>query len=182
MIEVHLRQRRDNDYHVAATIAVTDAGTVTVTGDESIVSGLQQIPVIDRAHGGPIRFADDPAGWARNLPTLLRTPYLMAQIVADTTAPAAPTRRPRRQPAHPINRHHNTQLTGPAAAGHALANARKQAGLSQAALAAHLDVSPVYVSRLETGHLNVTLDQLTKVAAAIPADLDIQIHPRTPQP
>ena len=46
-----------------------------------------RVPVRDPARGRRITFADDPAAWARNLPTLHRTGYLTAVVVADAKAP-----------------------------------------------------------------------------------------------
>lgn len=53
--------------------------------------------------------------------------------------------------------------------------ARKAAGLTQAQVAARLDTSPAYITNVEAGRVNLTLGQLTRVAAAIGADLQVSL-------
>jgi len=57
--------------------------------------------------------------------------------------------------------------------GRSLAAARRHRGLSQAQLAARLKVGHSYIARAETGRSNLTVAQLARFAAALPADLTI---------
>jgi transcriptional regulator with XRE-family HTH domain len=59
--------------------------------------------------------------------------------------------------------------------GQEVRRARKAAGLTQADVAARLATSPTYVTNVEAGRLNLTLGQLTRVAAAIGADLHVSL-------
>lgn len=59
--------------------------------------------------------------------------------------------------------------------GEEVRRARKLAGLTQAEVAARLDTSPTYVTNVEAGRLNLTLGQLTRVASAIGADLQVSL-------
>lgn len=59
--------------------------------------------------------------------------------------------------------------------GEEVRRARNAAGLTQAEVAARLDTSPTYITNVEAGRLNLTLGQLTRVAAAIGADLQVSL-------
>jgi transcriptional regulator with XRE-family HTH domain len=59
--------------------------------------------------------------------------------------------------------------------GQEVRRARTAAGLTQAEVAARLETSPSYVTNVEAGRLNLTLGQLTRVAAAIGADLQVRM-------
>lgn len=59
--------------------------------------------------------------------------------------------------------------------GQEVRRARKEAGLTQAEIAVRLETSPTYVTNVEAGRLNLTLGQLTRVAAAIGADLQVSL-------
>lgn len=59
--------------------------------------------------------------------------------------------------------------------GQEVRRARKAAGLTQAEVATRLDTSPTYVTNLEAGRLNLTLGQLTRVASAIGADVQVNL-------
>jgi transcriptional regulator with XRE-family HTH domain len=66
--------------------------------------------------------------------------------------------------------------------GQEVRRARKEAGLTQAEVAARLDTSPTYITNVEAGRLNLTLGQLTRVAAAIGADLQVSLPLVTVEP
>ena len=66
--------------------------------------------------------------------------------------------------------------------GQEVRRARKAAGLTQAEVAARLETSPPYVTNVEAGRLNLTLGQLTRVAAAIGADLQVTMPLVTIEP
>jgi transcriptional regulator with XRE-family HTH domain len=66
--------------------------------------------------------------------------------------------------------------------GQEVRRARKEAGLTQAEVAARLDTSPTYITNVEAGRLNLTLGQLTRVAAAIGADLRMSLPLVTVEP
>lgn len=59
--------------------------------------------------------------------------------------------------------------------GHEIRRARSEAGLTQADVAARLETSASYVTNIEAGRVNLTLGQLTRVAAAIGADLQVSL-------
>jgi transcriptional regulator with XRE-family HTH domain len=66
--------------------------------------------------------------------------------------------------------------------GQEVRRARKEAGLTQAEVAARLDTSPTHITNVEAGRLNLTLGQLTRVAAAIGADLRVSLPLVTVEP
>ncbi len=66
--------------------------------------------------------------------------------------------------------------------GQEVRRARKAAGLTQADVAERLDTSPTYVTNVEAGRLNLTLGQLTRVAAALGADLQVSLPLVTIEP
>lgn len=59
--------------------------------------------------------------------------------------------------------------------GQEVRRARKAADLTQAEVAARLGTSATYVTNVEAGRLNLTLGQLTRVASAIGADLQVTL-------
>ena len=58
--------------------------------------------------------------------------------------------------------------------GEKLREVRTAEGLTQAAVAERLGVSPAYVQKLESGRANPTLGQLATVAAALGRELNVQ--------
>ena len=66
--------------------------------------------------------------------------------------------------------------------GQEVRRARKDAGLTQAAVAERLDTSPAYITNLEAGRVNLTLGQLTRVAAAIGSELQVSLPLVTIEP
>ncbi len=88
MIEVELHRVPDEgrEYEVAATLNVADDGTTKVHDPEGLVPTSLHVVVVEP--GGTlrqVRFEDDPATWARNLDSLLRTGYLVPVITRDDT-------------------------------------------------------------------------------------------------
>lgn len=69
-------------------LAYTTVATLTVYDDRSCsTSGAAElfdtaVPVHEPGRGR-VSFSEDPAGWARNLPSLYRTGYLAAVVVDD---------------------------------------------------------------------------------------------------
>lgn len=61
-----------------------------------------------------------------------------------------------------------------------LAEARRAAGLSQRAVAAHMGTSQPVVARLEAGGADVRLSTLARYADAVGHDLDLRVTPRDP--
>lgn len=59
--------------------------------------------------------------------------------------------------------------------GQEVRRARKVAGLTQAEVAERLATSPTYVTNVEAGRLNLTLGQLTRIAAALGATLNLEL-------
>jgi transcriptional regulator with XRE-family HTH domain len=66
--------------------------------------------------------------------------------------------------------------------GQEVRRARKAAGLTQAEVAARLNTSPTYITNVEAGRVNLTLGQLTRVAAAIGADVQVRLPLVTIEP
>jgi transcriptional regulator with XRE-family HTH domain len=59
--------------------------------------------------------------------------------------------------------------------GQEVRRARTAAGMTQADVADRLATSPTYVTNVEGGRLNLTLGQLTRIAAALGASLDVKL-------
>jgi transcriptional regulator with XRE-family HTH domain len=59
--------------------------------------------------------------------------------------------------------------------GQEVRRARTAAGMTQAEVADRLATSPTYVTNVEAGRLNLTLGQLTRIAAALGASLDVNL-------
>lgn len=88
MIEVELQRVPDEgrEYEVAATLSVADDGTVNVHDpDELLPTGLHVLVAEPGGQLRQVRFDEDPATWARNLDSLLRTGYLVPVITRDDT-------------------------------------------------------------------------------------------------
>jgi transcriptional regulator with XRE-family HTH domain len=66
--------------------------------------------------------------------------------------------------------------------GQEVRRARKEAGMTQAEVADRLATSPAYVTNVEAGRLNLTLGQLTRIAAALGASLDVKLPPVDVEP
>jgi transcriptional regulator with XRE-family HTH domain len=58
--------------------------------------------------------------------------------------------------------------------GEELRRTRLAAGLSQADVARRLNVSPPYIANIEAGRGNMTIGQLTSIASALGAGLEIR--------
>ncbi len=84
MIAVEFR-RPDQGAHYAtvATLRVEDDSSWTLSGDldDSI---LEVSIAASYEPSGQIRFADDPARWARLAHRAFRTPYLVVEVMTDT--------------------------------------------------------------------------------------------------
>jgi transcriptional regulator with XRE-family HTH domain len=60
-------------------------------------------------------------------------------------------------------------------AGREIRQTRMAAGLTQAEVAERLDVSPSYITNIEAGRVNLTLGQLSRIAAAMGADVRLSL-------
>jgi XRE family transcriptional regulator, fatty acid utilization regulator len=60
-------------------------------------------------------------------------------------------------------------------AGREIRRTRTAAGLTQAEVAERLEASPSYITNVEAGRVNLTLGQLSRIAAAMGADVDISL-------
>jgi transcriptional regulator with XRE-family HTH domain len=74
----------------------------------------------------------------------------------------------------------STSAIASAVAGHAVRDARRAVGMTQAELAGRLGTSAPYVSLIETGRANPTIGQLSAVATALGVEMDLQF--RVPEP
>ena len=95
MIEVELQRVPDEGraYEVAATLSVDDNGAVHLHDPEHLLPTNLHVLVAEPAGQlRQVRFEDDPATWARNLGSLLRTGYLVPVTTRDDT-PAESTER-----------------------------------------------------------------------------------------
>jgi transcriptional regulator with XRE-family HTH domain len=59
--------------------------------------------------------------------------------------------------------------------GQEIRRARKEAGLTQSEVAERLGTAATYLTNVEAGRLNLTLGQLTRIAAAIGAGVDVAL-------
>lgn len=66
--------------------------------------------------------------------------------------------------------------------GQEVRRARKSAGLTQARVAERLETSPAYITNVEAGRVNLTLGQLTRIAAAMGADVQVSLPLVTIEP
>ena len=57
--------------------------------------------------------------------------------------------------------------------GLAVRNRRSALGISQEELAMRIGADQAYVSRIETGQMNVTLDTAEQIAAALGSEIDV---------
>lgn len=87
MIRVELNQRdfdETGSYRTIAALTVADDGTYQFEGEAAEFPTNLHVLTTDETDGlRPVRFEDDPATWARNLDTLLRTGYLVPVITHD---------------------------------------------------------------------------------------------------
>lgn len=65
--------------------------------------------------------------------------------------------------------------------GQQLRRARLDAGLTQTEVAAQIGTSTSYISEIENGRHNVTMDTLDAIATAIGVEVTIQIQPAKPK-
>ena len=61
--------------------------------------------------------------------------------------------------------------------GRAVKAARVEKGLSQEELAARIDADQAYVSRIEAGRMNVTLETAEQIADALEVELEMLLAP-----
>jgi hypothetical protein len=90
MITVELRTVPEgaNDYKTVATLSVADDGTVTTNDPDGYLPLDLKVMVVDDAGAiTQVGIDDDPATYARNLGSLLRTGYIVP-VVHDDGAPA----------------------------------------------------------------------------------------------
>jgi transcriptional regulator with XRE-family HTH domain len=62
--------------------------------------------------------------------------------------------------------------------GAAIREARDKAGLSQSEVAEAMNVRQTYVSKMELGQVNLSIDRLVELAAALGLEVTIHVHPR----
>lgn len=102
-LELHAVPEDGGAYACVARVVVADDGTAQVFDPKGYVP-LEVPALISRRgeDGAPRRgfdqvvFADDPARWARNARTILRTGYLVPVIVRDDEHPDTVTQAPGR--------------------------------------------------------------------------------------
>ena len=88
MIEVRFKRPTPDlkDYDVFATVKVADDGTYTFEGSEA--QELTEVHILDPGRpGGQLKFAEDPYAWAQLCNRAFRTPYVVPEIIQDTSAP-----------------------------------------------------------------------------------------------
>ena len=66
--------------------------------------------------------------------------------------------------------------------GQEIRRARKEAKLTQAEVANRLGTAATYITNVEAGRVNLTLGQLTRIAAAIGASVDVGLPLLTVEP
>lgn len=84
---VELRQPAADqlEYTTVATLTVYDDRSCSTSGAAELFD--TGVPVHEPGRGR-VSFTEDPAGWARNLPSLYRTGYLAAVVIEDAEAGA----------------------------------------------------------------------------------------------
>lgn len=85
MIDVELRavpQGKD-DYEAVARLSVREDGTHEAWDPRGVIPFDLHALVVTKDGLRKITFEDDPALWARNLGTILRTGYLVPVVVRD---------------------------------------------------------------------------------------------------
>ncbi|HEY3827936.1 MAG TPA: helix-turn-helix transcriptional regulator [Solirubrobacteraceae bacterium] len=60
--------------------------------------------------------------------------------------------------------------------GETIRRARREAGLTQAQLAARLEATAPYVTNVEAGRANLTVGQLASIATALDAVIDLELR------
>ncbi len=84
MIRVELHERFDGQYRTVGALTVADDGTYQFDGDASAFPTDLHVLAADAAGQiRPVTFAAEPATWARNLDTVLRTGYLVPVVTHD---------------------------------------------------------------------------------------------------
>lgn len=91
MIDVELRRVPEgaHDYQTVARLTVADDASTTVWDPEDLLP--LDVPALVLGDDGKPRrvsYADDPATFARNLHTILRTGYVVPVVATDTGTPA----------------------------------------------------------------------------------------------
>lgn len=93
MITAQLRRVPEggSDYETVATVQVDADGTYQIDDPEGYVPTALHVLVVDES--GQLQRVDlehDPQTWVRNLPSLMRTGYLVPVITEDTSMSAPP--------------------------------------------------------------------------------------------
>jgi len=93
MIVVELRRvpEGSREYHTVAALAVDEQGTYHFEDPEELFP--VELPVLIPEDAGLRRvpFEEDPATWARNLDSVLRTGYLVPVVTEDTSPAVSAT-------------------------------------------------------------------------------------------
>lgn len=90
MIEIELQQVPEggHDYAAVARLAINDDGTNDTWDPQELIPFDMHVLVTDPTAGlRRVTFEDDPATWARNLHSVLRTGYLVPVITRDDDTP-----------------------------------------------------------------------------------------------
>lgn len=83
-VELRTAAHGSLEYTAAATVTVGPDGSVELHDPEGLVpTDLHVLAADEDGRIRKVRLEDDPATWARNLGSLLRTGYLVPVIVQD---------------------------------------------------------------------------------------------------
>jgi hypothetical protein len=91
MIHVELQRVPEgaHDYEIVARLTVADDATTTVWDpDDYLPLDIPALVLGEDGRPRRVSFSDDPATYARNLHTILRTGYVVPVVTTDTGAPA----------------------------------------------------------------------------------------------
>lgn len=88
-VELHAVPEGATDYQTVATLEVADDGTVTTHDPDGYLPlELKAMVIDDHDEISLVGIDDDPATWARNLDSILRTGYIVPAVIHDDGAPA----------------------------------------------------------------------------------------------
>ena len=92
MIELELRNVPEggHDYVAVARLIVHDDDRTEIWDPDDLIPTELYVLVVDDTTPRRISYQDDPATWARNLHSVLRTGYLVPVVTRDDAQPATP--------------------------------------------------------------------------------------------
>lgn len=81
VVELQAVPEGASEYQKVAELVVAEDGTHTLDDPQNLFPLEVPVPVFDAGRPLQVHFADEPHTWARHLPNLLRTGYLVPKVV-----------------------------------------------------------------------------------------------------